>query len=80
MTWTVNPLLSEAVNEQGYRITWAHNKHGTWHNAYAPSGSHVEAGYDLEKVKAQCVKHYDEVLRKRAMRAAKKASTEVVAP
>jgi hypothetical protein len=77
MSWTVNEMLSEAVNEHGYRITWAHNKHGTWHNAYAPSGAHVEAGYDRAKVEAQCVKHYDEVLRKRAMRAAKKQAKEV---
>lgn len=76
MNWTVDPQKHEAINEHGYRIVWADNKHGTWFNAYAPSGSHVEAGYDKEKVKAQCVKHYDEVLRKRAMRAAKKAAKE----
>ena len=77
MNWTVNALLAEATNERGYRITWAHNKHGTWYNAYAPSGAHVDASYDRKIVEAMCVKHYDEVLRKRAMRAAKKASREI---
>lgn len=77
MTWTVNALLHEAMNEQGYRITWADNRHGTWYNAYAPSGAHVDAGYDQAIVKAMCVKHHDEVLRKRRMRASKKASKEI---
>jgi hypothetical protein len=76
MTWTVDREKREATNEQGYRIVWADNKHGTWFNAYAPSGSHVDASYDQEKMKVACDKHYDEVLRKRAMRAAKKAAKE----
>lgn len=77
MTWTADPQKHEAMNELGYRITWASNKHGTWYNAYAPSGAHVDAGYDKDIVKAMCTKHHDEVLRKRRMRAAKKASKEI---
>lgn len=77
MTWTSDLRKCESVNEHGYRVTWASNKHGTWYNAYAPSGAHVEAGYDRAKVEAQCVKHYGEVVRKRAMRAARKRSEEV---
>lgn len=77
MTWTSDLRKCESVNEHGYRITWASNKHGTWYNGYAPSGAHVEAGYDRGKVEALCVKHYGEVLKKRATPAARKASKEV---
>lgn len=80
MTWTSDLRKCESVNEHGYRVTWASNKHGTWYNAYAPSGAHIEAGYDRDKVERQCKKHYAEVLRKRAMYAAKKAAKEVAAP
>lgn len=78
MTWTADPQKHEAMNEHGYRVTWATiPNRGTWYNAWSPSGAHVDAGYDKEIVKAMCEKHRDEVLRKRAMRAAKKASKEV---
>lgn len=77
MTWAVNPLLHEAVNEHGYRIVWAENKHGTWYNAYSPKGTHIEAGYNRDVVKLMCDKHWEKQQKSRAMRSARKAATEV---
>lgn len=74
--WAVDPTKHEATNEHGYRITWAKNKHGTWFNAYSPSGTNVGAGYDKEVVKAMCVIHLERLQKQRAMRAAEKASKE----
>ncbi len=78
MTWTADPTKHEATNEHGYVIRWADNKHGTWHNAFAPSGTHIAAGYDKEKVKAECEVHREHQAKRRAMRAAEKAAVEVV--
>lgn len=77
MTWTADPKKHEAMNEHGYKIVWADNKRGTWYNAYAPSGAHVDSGYDKEIVKAMCEKHRDGVMKKRSMRAAEKAAKEL---
>lgn len=77
MTWAADPQKHEAMNEHGYRITWASNKHGTWYNAYSPNGTHVDAGYNKETVKAMCEIHHERLVKQRAMRAAEKASIEV---
>lgn len=77
MTWIADPKKREAMNEHGYRIVWATNKHGTWHNAYAPSGAHIDAGYDREIVKAVCEVHRERLIRQRAMAAARRAAREV---
>lgn len=78
MTWTADPKRHEAINEHGYRITWASSKHGTWYNAYSSSGTHIDAGYDREIVKAMCEVHRERLEKQRAMRAAEKAAAEVV--
>lgn len=57
MTWAADPAKHEAVNEHGYRITWAKNKHGTWFNAYDRNGKHLEASYDREKCVTACDSH-----------------------
>jgi hypothetical protein len=77
MTWVADPKKREAINEHGYKITWAHNKHGTWFNAYSPNGTHVDAGYDKEVVTAMCEIHRERLQKQRAMRAAEKASQEI---
>lgn len=77
MTWTADPKKHEAMNEHGYRITWASNKHGVWYNAYSPFGTHVDAGYDREIVEAMCDKHRERIANQRQMRAAEKAAVEV---
>jgi hypothetical protein len=76
-SWTADPKKSEAMNEHGYRITWAHNKHGTWFNAWTPTGKHFDAGYDKVKLMAACDSHRAMLARQRAYKAAKKASREV---
>lgn len=77
MTWGADPKKHEATNEHGYRITWAHNKHGTWFNAYSPGGTHIHAGYDKEAVTAMCEIHRERLHKQRAMRAAEKDSKEI---
>lgn len=72
MSWTTDPVKAEASNEHGYRLTWAHNKHGTWFNAYSPRGQHVDAGYDKEVVKAMCEMHWDKLEKARSVYRAKK--------
>lgn len=59
MTWAVDTKKHEAMNADGYRITWAENKHGTWFNGFSPSGRCIEASYDKEKVKAACSAHQE---------------------
>lgn len=65
------------MNEHGYRITWAKNKFGTWFNAWSPSGKHVDASYDKEKMMNACDAHRVMLEKQRAMRAAEKAAVEV---
>jgi hypothetical protein len=77
MTWVADPKKREAINEHGYKISWADNKHGTWFNAWSPFGTHVDAGYDKEIVKAMCDIHRERLEKQRAMYAAKKAAKEV---
>jgi hypothetical protein len=77
MTWTADPKKHEAVNEHGYKITWAHNKHGTWFNAWTSTGAHIDASYDKDKMMAACDGHRELLKKQRAMRAAKKAAREV---
>lgn len=77
MTWTVDTKKPEATDEHGYKITWARNKHGTWFNAYSAHGRSIAAGYDREKVKAECELHRKMLADQRAMIAARKAATEV---
>lgn len=77
MTWTADPKKREAINEHGYKITWASNKYGTWFNALSPNGAHIDAGYDKEIVKARCDAHWGELQRAKAMRAAYRAAVEV---
>jgi hypothetical protein len=77
MTWVADRVKHEAMNEHGYRITWAENKRGTWFNAYSPLGTHVDGGYDKEIVKAMCDVHRERLEKQRAMRAAEKAAQEI---
>lgn len=78
MNWTENHKLREAVNEHGYKVTWASNKHGLWFNAFTPTGKHISGGYKRDKVEAECEAHHLKLEVQRAMSAAKRASTEVV--
>jgi hypothetical protein len=59
MTWVADPKKHEAINEHGYRISWAQNKFGTWFNAWDRNGKHLEASYDREKCKVACEKHHE---------------------
>lgn len=63
MTWVADPAKREAMNEHGYRITWAKNKFGTWFNTYDRDGKHLEASYDREKCTAACESHSQKVPR-----------------
>jgi hypothetical protein len=53
MTWVTDPAKHEAINEHGYRLSWAHNKHGTWFNGWSCDGKHLACGYD-DSGKAMC--------------------------
>lgn len=77
MTWAADPAKHEAINEHGYRITWAKNKHGTWFNAWSPNGTHVDASYDKDKMLSACEAHRVMLEKQRMMRAAEKAAKEV---
>lgn len=77
MSWIDDPKKREAVNEHGYRITWAHHARGTWHNAWTPAGRHIDAGYNKAKMQAACEAHKVMLERQRLMKAARKASVEV---
>jgi hypothetical protein len=77
MTWTDVPGKSEIVNEYGYRISWAHNKHGTWFNAWTANGKHIDASYDKDKMTTACEAHQVMLEKQRAMRAAEKAAQEI---
>lgn len=77
MSWTNDPKKPEAVNEHGYRITWSHHEHGTWHNAWTPGGKHLDASYDKAKMIAACEAHRELLIKQRAMRAAEKAAKEI---
>lgn len=77
MTWTADPVKHEAVNEHGYRISWSHNKHGTWFNAWSVTGKHIDASYDKDKMTKACEEHRLMREKAKAMRDARKASTEV---
>lgn len=72
MTWTADPGKTEARNEHGYKLTWAHNQHGTWFNAWSPRGQHVDSGHDQEIVKAMCEMHREKLEKARAVYHAKK--------
>ncbi len=73
-----DPTKHEVVNEHGYLISYARGPNGrVWYNAYAPSGRHIDAGYDKEIVKAMCEAHREKCARDRAMYHARKASKEV---
>jgi hypothetical protein len=78
MTWAVDPQKHEAMNEHGYVLRWANNKHGTWFNAYSPNGTHVDASYDKNKMQVACEAHRVMLENQKQMWMAKKASTEVV--
>lgn len=77
MTWVADPAKHEAMNEHGYRISWSHNKHGTWFNAWTVHGKHIDASYDKNKMTAACEAHQVMLEKQRAMRAAEKAAVEV---
>jgi hypothetical protein len=77
MTWTADSKKREARNDHGYKITWSDNKFGTWFNGYSPGGTSISAGYDKEKVKAECEAHRDRLGKQRAMYAAAQAAIEV---
>ena len=57
MKWHVDRARKMASTECGYEIRWAKSSHGNFFNAYAPSGQHIEAAYDLGKCKAACDAH-----------------------
>jgi hypothetical protein len=77
MSWTADPAKHEAMNEHGYVLRWAHNKHGTWFNAYSPNGTHVDASYDKDKMQAACDAHRVMLENQRAMRVAEKAAKTI---
>jgi hypothetical protein len=77
MTWSADPNKHEAMNEHGYRITWAANKHGTWFNGWSPHGTSVSGSYSKDKVKTECEAHHRTLEAQQAMRMAEKAATEV---
>lgn len=77
MTWTADPSKHEAMNEHGYRITWADNKHGTWFNGFSPYGTSIAGAYRRDKVEAECEAHRQRLIAQRQMRAAESAATEV---
>lgn len=79
MTWTEDTKLREAVNEHGYKVTWAGNKHGLWYNAFTPNGKHIFGGYKRDKAEVECEAHRQMLEEQRAMSAAKRASIEVSA-
>lgn len=58
MKWSAHSKRNEAMSNTGYLIRWATNTQGTFFNAWAPSGKHVEASYDKAKVKAACDEHF----------------------
>lgn len=57
MKLAVDANNREAMSPEGYRLTWAKNKHGTWFSGYAPNGRCVEASYDREKVERALDEH-----------------------
>lgn len=65
MNWAADPKKQQAMSDSGYVIKWTNSKHGSFFNAWAPNGKHLEGSYDKDKCKARCEEHY--------------ASTEVVA-
>jgi hypothetical protein len=77
VSWVADPKRDSARNEHGYKITWAQNKHGTWFNGWSPRGTHIDAGYDKEIVKAMCEMHREKLEKQRAMYQAKKHSKEI---
>lgn len=72
-----DPTKNEVINEHGYRILWASGPRGVYYNAYAPSGRHIDSGYDKEIVKAMCEMHREKCAKDRAMYHARKRSKEV---
>lgn len=60
MNWFADPKKQQATSDKGYRIAWAVNGHGKWHNAWTPEpGSRVlAAGYDRKEVEEACERHY----------------------
>lgn len=58
MKWRVNTTAHYAETAEGYRIAWVtSDAHGDFHNAYSPSGKHLEASYEREICKAACERH-----------------------
>lgn len=57
MKWAADRYKREAMSDCGYRIAWSTAPHGTYFNAYAPNGKHIDASYDGEKMKAACEAH-----------------------
>lgn len=58
MKWVASSKRHEAMSDKGYFIRWAENAQGSFFNAWAPNGKHIEASYDKEKVKAACDRHF----------------------
>lgn len=66
MTWTVCNVRKEAMDDHGYRITWARDPWGELHfNAWSPSGAHVDSGRDQEILKAMCTVHREKTEKRR---------------
>ena len=57
MKWSVDKGRKMATSDVGYEIRWAKSQHGNFFNAFAPTGKHLEAAYDLDKCKAACEFH-----------------------
>jgi hypothetical protein len=66
MTWTVCNKRCEAMDDHGYRITWARDPWGKpYFNAFSPSGKHIDSGRDREVLKAQCTIHREKTEQRR---------------
>jgi hypothetical protein len=77
MTWTADPKNREAINEYGYKVTWAKLKGSLWFNGFTPNGKHVAGGYDRVKIEAECDLHRQMLALQRGTTAARRASREV---
>lgn len=77
MTWTADPEKREAVDEHGYKVTWAKLKDRLWYNGFTPRGKHIRGGYEREQIEAECDQHRLMLVLQRGSIAARRASKEV---
>ncbi len=66
--WVVDKNRKEAMNEHGYRITWARLHGKLWLNAWSPFGTHIGAGFDRDILTALCTVHHERIQAQREER------------